>query len=190
LEEGWFEWFGFVKILYVNVCIITATNRDLEHEVNEGRFRKDLYYRLNVFPIIIPPLRERPEDIPMLVWALVRQLEQKIGKRIDSVSRKSMTDLQRYAWPGNVRELRNIVEHAMIVCQGSQLTVHMPDRVAPSENQVGSSLEDMERQHIINVLEKTGWRISGKGGAAETLGLKRTTLQSIIKKLQIKRPGT
>jgi formate hydrogenlyase transcriptional activator len=189
LEEGRFERLGSAKTIQVNVRIIAATNKDLEQEVKASRFRKDLYYRLKVFPIFVPPLRERAGDIPRLVWALVRQLEQKIGKRIDSVSRKTMTDLQRYAWPGNVRELRNIIEHAMIVCNDGRLIVHMPARVAGAEKHVDCVLEDMERRHILNVLEKTGWRISGNAGAAEILGLKRTTLQSRIKKLEIKRPG-
>ena len=190
LEDGRFERLGSTKTLQVNVRIIAATNRDLEKDVREGKFRKDLYYRLNVFPISIPPLRERSEDIPRLAWALVRQLEQKIGKRIDSVSRKTMDALQRYSWPGNVRELRNMIEHAMIVSKGSKLIVNMPDRrTASSGEPVNNALEDMERRHILSVLEKTGRRISGSGGAAEILGLKRTTLQSRIKKLGIKRSG-
>jgi transcriptional regulator with GAF, ATPase, and Fis domain len=190
LEEGRFERLGSAKTLQVNVRIIAATNKDLEHEVTEGNFRKDLYYRLKVFPIIIPPLRERSEDIPRLVWALVRQLEQKIGNRIDSVSRKTMADLQRYSWPGNVRELRNVIEHAMITCKGSTLIINLPGLAASSGKPDDSALEDMERRHILSVLKKTGWRISGSAGAAEILGLKRTTLQSRIKKLGIERPGT
>jgi formate hydrogenlyase transcriptional activator len=188
LEEGRFERLGSTKTIQVNVRIIAATNKDLDHEVKEGAFRKDLFYRLNVFPVTVPPLRERSEDIPRLVWALVRQLEQKIGKRIDSVSRKTMTDLQRYSWPGNVRELRNTIEHAMIVSKNSKLIVYLPGRAAAAEAHVDSALEDLERRHIIKVLEKTGWRISGSNGAAEILGIKRTTLQSRIKKLEIKRP--
>jgi transcriptional regulator with GAF, ATPase, and Fis domain len=189
LEEGRFERLGSTKTIQVNVRIIAATNKDLEHEVTAGNFRKDLYYRLKVFPIFIPPLRERSEDIPRLVWTLVRQLEQKIGKRIDSVSRKTMADLQRYSWPGNVRELRNTIEHAMIVSKDSKLIVRMPDHAATAVKHVESALEDMDRRHILSVLEKTGWRISGSDGAAELLGLKRTTLQSRIKKLEIRRPG-
>ncbi len=188
LEEGCFERLGSTKTLKVDVRIIAATNRDLDLEVKEGRFRKDLYYRLQVFPISIPPLRERSEDIPLLVWALVGQLEKKIGKRIDSVSRKSMDVLKRYSWPGNVRELRNVIEHAMIVSRGGKLVVNLTDRrVAASVKPDDSGLQDMERRHILNVLEKTGWRISGSAGAAELLGLKRTTLQSRIKKLGIRR---
>jgi transcriptional regulator with GAF, ATPase, and Fis domain len=190
LEDGRFERLGSTKTIHVNVRIIAATNKDLEHEVQEGRFRKDLFYRLNVFPIIVPPLRERAEDIPRLVWALVRQLEQKIKKRIDAFSRKSMDALLRYPWPGNVRELRNVIEHAMITCKSGTLSINLPDMAVSSGKPDVRALEDMERGHILNVLEKTGWRISGSDGAAEILGLKRTTLQSRIKKLEIKRPGT
>jgi formate hydrogenlyase transcriptional activator len=187
LEEGSFQRLGSTKTLQVNVRIIAATNRDLEEEVTLEKFRKDLYYRLNVFPICIPPLRERAEDISMLVWNFIRQLENKIGKRVDSVSRKSMDELQRYSWPGNVRELRNLIEYAMIITKGNNLVVPIPDHPSLTEKPVGHNLENIERSHIISVLEKTGWRISGTGGAAEILGLKRTTLQSKIKKLGIRR---
>jgi PAS domain S-box-containing protein len=188
LEEGRFERLGSSKPLQVNVRIIAATNRDLAHDVAEGKFRKDLYYRLNVFPIAVAPLRERPEDIPLLVWAFVRQYEKKMGKRIDHIPRKSMEDLQRYLWPGNARELRNVVEHAMIVSSGKTLDVNVP-RMASSDIPANLSLEDAERRHILGVLEKSGWRLMGPGGAAEILGLKRTTLQSKMKKLGIRRPA-
>jgi len=189
LEEGRFERLGSSKTLQVNVRIIAATNRDLPQDVNEGRFRKDLYYRLNVFPIAIPPLRERAEDIPLLVWAFVRQFEKKMGKRVDTISRKSLEALQRHAWPGNVRELRNVIEHAMIASSGRALTVTQPKRELPGVPQT-RTLQDLERSHILGVLEKTGWRITGEGGASEILGIKRTTLQSKMKKLGIKRPAT
>jgi len=188
LEQGRFERLGSTKPLQVNVRIIAATNRDLARDVAEGKFRKDLYYRLNVFPIAVPPLRERPEDIPLLVWAFVRQYENKMGKRIDHIPRKSMEDLQHYHWPGNARELRNVVEHAMIVSSGKTLDVHVP-RTASSDIPASLSLEDAERRHILGVLEKNGWRLTGPGGAAEVLGLKRTTLQSKMKKLGLKRPN-
>jgi PAS domain S-box-containing protein len=187
LEQGKFERLGSTKTLRVNVRIIAATNRNLEEDVKEGRFRKDLYYRLNVFPVLIPPLRERPEDIPLLVWAFIREFEQKIGKRIESISRKSMEVLQRYSWPGNVRELRNVIEHAMIVSPGKTLAVSLP-QPGVSETRETSDLESIERGHLLRVLKKTNWRVAGKGGAAEVLGLKRTTLQSMMKKLGIKRP--
>ena len=188
LEEGRFERLGSTKPLQVNVRIIAATNRDLARDVEQGKFRKDLYYRLNVFPIAVPPLRERPEDIPLLVWAFIRQYEKKMGKRIDHIPRKNMEDLQHYPWPGNARELRNVVEHAMIVSSGKTLEVHLP-RTASSEIPANLSLEDAERRHILGVLEKSGWRLTGPGGAAEILGLKRTTLQSKMKKLGIRRPA-
>ncbi len=128
LEEGRFERLGSTKPLQVNVRIIAATNRDLAQEVAAGRFRSDLYYRLSVFPIAVPPLRERPEDIPPLVWAFVRQNEKKLNKMVDRISHRSMEALKRYPWPGNARELRNIVEHAMITSDGgSILHVHPPD---------------------------------------------------------------
>ena len=188
LEQGRFERLGSTTPLQVNVRIIAATNRDLARDVAEGKFRKDLYYRLNVFPISVAPLRERPEDIPLLVWAFVRQYEKKMGKRIDHIPRKTMEDLQHYPWPGNARELRNVVEHAMIVCSGKTMTVRAPRMTSP-EISSNLSLEDVERRHILGVLQKSGWRLTGPGGAAGVLGLKRTTLQSKMKKLGIKRPA-
>jgi transcriptional regulator with GAF, ATPase, and Fis domain len=187
LEEGRFERLGSTKSLQVNVRIIAATNRDLAQEVASGRFRKDLFYRLNVFPISIPPLRERAEDIPLLVSAFVKQYEKKLGKRIDRIARKSMDALQRYAWPGNARELRNIVEHAMITNTDGKLRFRPLDQAA-GDLPAMASLEDVERTHLLNVLSKAGWRVAGKGGAADMLGIKRTTLLSKLKKLGIKRP--
>ena len=189
LEEGWFERLGSTKPLHVNVRIIAATNRDLARDVGEGRFRKDLFYRLNVFPLTVPPLRERTGDIPLLVWAFVRHFEKRMGKRIDTISRNRMEALQRYSWPGNVRELRNVIEHAMIVSSGRTLVID-PPRLGSAESPKIRNLEDLERAHVLSVLEKAGWRITGSGGAAEVLGLKRTTLQSKMKKLGIKRPTT
>jgi len=186
LEEGKFERLGSSKPLQVNVRIIAATNRDIEQEVKDGKFRRDLFYRLNVFPIVIPPLRERPEDIPLLVRAVVKEFQKKMGKEIESIPKKTMQALQSYSWPGNVRELRNLIEHAMILSKGKALDVHVPMR-ASSEADATGNLEDMERRHIVAVLEKTDWRIAGQGGAAEVLGLKRTTLQTKMKKLGIKR---
>jgi formate hydrogenlyase transcriptional activator len=187
LEQGRFERLGSTRPLQVNVRIIAATNRDLSKIVGEGKFRKDLYYRLNVFPIVVPPLRERPEDIPLLVWAFVRQYEKKMGKRIEHIPRKIMEDLQRSPWPGNARELRNVVEHAMIVSSGKTLDVRVPRRTS-SDIPANLSLEEAERRHLLNVLQKSGWRLGGRSGAAEILGLKRTTLQSKMKKLGIQRP--
>lgn len=191
LEQGQFERLGSSKSLRADVRVIAATNRNLEQLVTEGKFRGDLFYRLNVFLIVIPPLRERPEDIPALVWEFVKQFEKKMGNRIDSVPRRTMEALQRHHWPGNIRELRNVIEHAMIVSAGRTLEVRLPS-MSPTkssrEHPAAGSLEDIERMHILDVLQNTGWRITGKRGAAELLGLKRTTLQSRMKKLGIKRP--
>jgi len=186
LAEGNFERLGSTKSLHVNVRIIAATNRDIEQEVKEGKFRRDLFYRLNVFPIVIPPLRERREDIPLLVRAVVKEFQKRMGKEIERIPKKTMQALQSYSWPGNVRELRNLIEHAMILSNGKTLDVHVP-KLAPSEREATGNLEDVERKHMVAVLERTGWRIAGQGGAAEVLGLKRTTLQAKMKKLGIKR---
>jgi formate hydrogenlyase transcriptional activator len=188
LEEGEFERLGSTKTIKTNIRIIAATNRNLAQEVVKGNFRKDLFYRLNVFPIFIPPLRERPEDIPPLVWAFVRHYEKKMGKLINHIPIKSMQDLKHYSWPGNARELRNIIEYAMIVTSSKTLEVQVP-RMMPAANSGSLLLEDVERKHILGVLQKTGWRLTGPDGAAEILGLKRTTLQSKLKKLGIRRPS-
>ncbi len=187
LQEGQFERLGSTKTITVDVRVIAATNRNLEKAVEEGSFREDLFYRLNVFPIIIPPLRERGADIPPLVWAFVNEFAEKMGKRIESVSRKSMKSLQSYPWPGNVRELRNIIERAMIRATGGTLHVPAPSR-KPGAAAKGMTLEEVEREHVVDVLERTGWRVSGKNGAAEMLGLKPTTLESKLTKLGIRRP--
>ena len=184
LEQGRFERLGSTKPLQVNVRIIAATNRDLAQDVKKGNFRKDLYYRLNVFPILIPPLRERAEDIPLMVWAFVKEFQKKMGKEIQSIPRKTMEALQSYPWPGNVRELRNVIENAMILNRDKSLIVRLSG-LASFESQPASRLDDVERRHIMSVLQRTGWRVAGKGGAAEALGLKRTTLYSKMKKLGI-----
>jgi transcriptional regulator with GAF, ATPase, and Fis domain len=186
LEEGGFERLGSTKTLHVNVRIIAATNRDLGEEVKAGRFRKDLYYRLNVFPIAIPPLRKRPEDIPLLVWAFVGMFQERMGKEIETISNKTMEALRSYSWPGNVRELKNVIEYAMILSNDKNLRVHLPSH-GSLETDATQTLQDTERRHILAVLERTGWRLSGDGGAAEALGLKRTTLRARMKKLGIKR---
>jgi formate hydrogenlyase transcriptional activator len=192
IEEGAFERLGSTKTIHVNVRIIAATNRDLSQEVQRGNFRRDLFYRLKVFPMAIPPLRERTEDIPPLVWAFVRQLEKKMGKQIEKIPQRSMEALQCYPWPGNVRELRNVIEHAMILTRGKTLVVLAPavvNTVQPDNDNKDLTLEDAERRHVLTALQKCGWRIHGVGGAAEALGLKRTTLQAKMKKLGIKRPS-
>ncbi len=187
LEHGRFERLGSSRTLSVNVRVIAATNRDLAREVTDKNFRKDLYYRLNVFPVVIPPLRERREDIPLMVWEFVREFQQKMGKPIDSIPKRTMVALQSYHWPGNVRELRNIIENAMIRTRGNRLAVDLPGHPVPDALPV-SHLDDMERDHIIRALELSGWQVAGKQGAAVTLGLKRTTLYSKMKKLGIERP--
>ena len=187
LEEGILERLGSTKSLHVDVRIIAATNRDIEQDVANGTFRQDLFYRLNVFPILVPLLRERSEDIPLLVWTFVRQFEKKFGKQIEKISPKTIQALQSYQWPGNVRELRNVIERAMILAKDKTLEVQLP-RISSSEKDATSSLEDIMRKEILAVLKKTHWRIAGKNGASEILGLKRTTLQAEMKKLGIKRP--
>jgi len=177
---------GSTRNVHTDVRIIAASNRDLSREVTEGKFRGDLFYRLNVFPIHIPPLRDRPEDIPLMVLAFVREFEKRMGKEIETISKKSMEALQSYSWPGNVRELRNWIEHAMILSSDKSLVVDAP-KLTSSEKPATRNLEEIERRHIVAVLKRTGWRIAGKGGAAEVLGLKRTTLQSKMKKLDINR---
>lgn len=186
LQEGQFERLGSPRPVDVDVRIIAATNMNLALAVKEGRFREDLYYRLNVFPISVPPLRERQEDIPLLVRAMVDEFGKVFGKTIERIPRKSMEALDRYSWPGNIRELRNVVERAMILSKDSVLVFDVPDSATTIISQT-MSLEDMERMHIISVMERTGWRVRGKNGAAEILRLKPTTLDSKMKKLGISR---
>jgi len=187
LQDGEFERLGNPRTIRVDVRIIAATNKDLSLAVAEGRFREDLFYRLNVFPILVPPLRERREDIPLFVWGFVREFEKNMGKHITTISKKTMEALQSYGWPGNVRELRNVIERAMILSQHGTLLVELPDKNPGKGSLVSTSLEDIERQHISDVLIKTGGRIRGKQGAAEILGLKPSTLDSKMKKLGIRR---
>jgi transcriptional regulator with GAF, ATPase, and Fis domain len=190
LQEGEFERLGGTQTIKVDVRIVAATNRALDQAVKDGKFREDLYYRLNVFPIRLPPLRERPEDIPLLVWAFVKEFERTMGKSITSIPRSCLEQLQRYTWPGNTRELRNVVEHAMIVCAGPALHVDLPAETRGTAEGLMAdavTLQEVERRHILAVLERTGWRVSGKQGAAAVLGLKPTTLEARMAKLGIKR---
>ena len=186
LEEGEFERVGSPRTISVDVRIIASTNRDLAKAVQEGKFRKDLYYRLNVFSLTVPPLRERIEDIPLLVWAFVKEYGDRMGKTIESIPQKTMEALQQHPWPGNVRELRNMIEQSMIISQGSTLRIQMPGRSEVDPYQ-GQTLEDVERNHIKKILDQTRWRVRGKNGAAETLGLKESTLRFRMKKLGIQR---
>jgi transcriptional regulator with GAF, ATPase, and Fis domain len=184
LQERQIERLGSNKTVSVDVRIIVATNRDLEKLIREEKFRQDLYYRLNVFPITIPPLRDRREDIPPMVSALVSEFGAAFGKNIDSIDRESMEALQRYHWPGNVRELRNVIERAMIVAKGPRLWIDPPN-AGQDASRLDLSARANEREHILRVLESTGGRIRGKGGAAEILQLKPTTLESRMAKLGI-----
>lgn len=186
LQEGQFERLGSNQTITVNVRVIAATNRDLAQGVKEGKFREDLYYRLNVFPIAVPPLRDRREDIPLLVWTFIKEFAGIMGKTIESIPKPCMDACKRYSWPGNVRELRNVIERAMIMCKDSTLRIDLPGTTALATAQ-GSTLEDMERQYILSVMGNAGWRVRGRGGAAEVLGLKPTTLDSKLQKLGIKR---
>jgi formate hydrogenlyase transcriptional activator len=197
LQDGSFERVGGNRTIQVKVRVIAATNRDLARAVAEGSFREDLYYRLNVFPVVVPPLRERPEDIPLLAWEFVTELRESMGKPIEHIARDSMNAMVAYAWPGNVRELRNLIERAMILNRGPVLHVAIkaapspavrsrPDEVA--EDASAGTLKDREREQILQALQQTGWRIRGPGGAAERLGINPTTLESRMKRLGLKRP--
>jgi PAS domain S-box-containing protein len=187
LEERQIERLGSPKGVHVDVRIIAATHRNLEKRIADGAFRDDLFYRLNVFPIQVPPLRERAEDIPLLVWRFVDEFSKAFGKRVDGISREDMAVLQRYSWPGNIRELRNVVERAMIVSTSTQLSIPLP-AVAHPAGKRSLKLSDVEREHIQSVLDSAGWRIRGAAGAAALLGLKPTTLEARMAKLGLARP--
>lgn len=187
LQEGQFERLGGNAITSVDVRIIAATSKDLTSEIRSGKFREDLFYRLNVFPIRVPPLREHREDIPLLVWYFIKELSTKMRKSIMSIPLVTMDALQRYSWPGNVRELKNVIERALILSEGHTLRVEMPsarEGLAPAS----MTLDDVQRKQIIDVLELTAWRVRGNGGAAQLLGLKPSTLESRMAKLGVKRP--
>ena len=186
LENRQVERLGSSKSISVDVRIIAATNRDLEKAVHEKRFRDDLFYRLNVFPIRTPPLRERPEDIPLLVQAFVHEFAMSFGKRIEEIDQDSSEALRGYSWPGNIRELRNTVERAVILATGPRLQIS-PPIVSADDARPSLLHSDAEREHIRSVLEMTGWRVRGKEGAAEILGLKPTTLDSMIVRLGLNR---
>jgi formate hydrogenlyase transcriptional activator len=186
IESREFERLGSPRTVKVDVRIISATNRDLARVVSEGGFREDLYYRLNVFQIIVPPLCERREDILPLVWSFVQEFSKRMGKRIESIPQKGVEALQAYPWPGNVRELRNVTERAMITTTGPVLHLDVP-KIARSGADHAVTLEDAEKRHIIEVLSTTGWRVSGKDGAAEILGINPKTLESRMQRLGIQR---
>ena len=180
---------GSSNVIKVDVRVIAATNRDLEEALKSGHFREDLYYRLNVFPITCTPLRERKEDIPLLVQHFVKRYSAKTGKKVEKISKSVIDSLQAYHWPGNVRELENIIERAVIVSQGTQLKLDdwLPKTGVSSSASHISTLEEIEKRRIIEVLELTGWRISGEKGAAKILDINPKTLESRMKKLGIKR---
>ena len=187
LQEGEFERIGSTKTMKVDARVIAATNRPLAQAVSEGKFRRDLYYRLEVFPIEVPPLRERREDIPLLSWIFVKEFSNSMGKPIEEIADASMAAMKEYPWPGNIRELRNVIERAMILARGPTLQIRFGHTTLPP--QAGSTragtLEDAERSHIIQSLDRCSWRIRGANGAASQLDIKPTTLESRMKKLGI-----
>ena len=190
LEEGEFERLGSPRTIKVDVRVIASTNRDLAAEVKGRRFREDLFYRLNVFPVSIPPLRARTEDIPQLVHHFVDSYARKHGRNYESLPKSMMKALQEHSWPGNVRELQHMIERAVITSPGPVL--RLADKLESGTADLGQgelkALSEMERNHILKVLEQTGWKIEGEGGAASILGLNPSTLRFRIKKLGIARP--
>jgi formate hydrogenlyase transcriptional activator len=187
LQEKQIERLGNPRPVAADVRIIAATNKNLEKSVQDGKFREDLYYRLNVFPITIPPLRGRREDIPLLLWSFVEEFNNTLGKHVDTIGQSTMDALACYSWPGNIRELRNVIERAMILATDSKLKIEIPTG-ANGKLVEKLSINEVERKHFLSVLEMTGWRVRGRNGAAEILGLKPTTLTSRLAKLGIRRP--
>jgi formate hydrogenlyase transcriptional activator len=187
LEEQKIERLGSPRSIQVNTRIVAATHRNLEQRIAAETFREDLYYRLNVFPIRVPPLRERADDVPLLVWHFVSEFSKSFGRAIDAIDDDSMAALCHYSWPGNIRELRNVVERAMISATGTRLAITVPRTTAGTAAR-SLKLTDVERAHIERVLESTGWRIRGAEGAAERLGLRPTTLETRMAKLGLRRP--
>ncbi len=190
IQEGEFSRLGSAKTMKVDVRIIAATNRDLYEEIRLGRFREDLFYRLNIFPITVPPLRERKEDIPLLVEYFLDKFNRKLGKNIRMVTNGTMGDLMAHSWPGNVRELESVIERAVIISRGTTLQVldhfEAPSLAGPQAE--GKPLVDLERDYIDQVLRKTNWRIEGNNGAARILGLNPSTLRGRMRKEGIRRP--
>ena len=189
IQDGEFERLGSTGTIKVDVRLIAATNRNLEEEVRRGRFREDLWYRLNIFPITVPPLRDRMEDIALLVDFFVDKISKRLGKSIESIPVSVMNTLQDYQWPGNVRELENVLERAVINSSGPKL--HLVDELKQPHKDLPTTqktLEEVERDHIVRVLEQTHWKVSGQNGAAEILGLNRSTLRARIRKLGIRQP--
>jgi formate hydrogenlyase transcriptional activator len=193
LQEQEFERLGSTRTIRVNVRLVAATNRDLPRMVKDGQFRSDLYYRLNVFPIMLPALRERKDDIPRLARHLTQKFARRMGRRIETIASEVMDALAQYPWPGNVRELENVIERAVILSPGTDLVIPVADLKpvagsAPKPTDGDGTLAEAERQHIVRVLREANWVLGGPTGAAARLGMKRTTLQSKMKKLGIARP--
>ena len=189
IENGKFERLGSSETRSVDVRIIAATNRNLQEEVKKGKFREDLWYRLNIFPITLPPLRDRLGDIPLLVQFYVKKIAKRLGKTIEIIPASVMTVLQQYHWPGNVRELENVLERAVISSSGPKL--HLVDELKRSFRDLAESqktLEAVEKDYILRVLGQTRWKVSGKNSAAEILGLNRSTLRARMRKLNIQKP--
>jgi formate hydrogenlyase transcriptional activator len=191
LQEGAFERVGGMRTIKTDSRVVAATNRDLSLRIGSGAFREDLYYRLATFPILLPPLRERPEDVPLLALHFIKKYSAKLGKRIESVPQQLVEKLQAYHFPGNVRELENIVERAVILSAGPTLQMDVSftaQRQTAPEPEEPLTLEEVERSHIMRVLEACKWRIEGRQGAANLLGLRPSTLRSRLRKLNINRP--
>src|SRR5262249_48726863 len=206
LQEQEFERLGSAHTVRVDVRLVAATNRDLARMVADGQFRNDLYYRLNVFPVVLPPLRERRDDIPMLARHFTQRFARRMGRQIEAIPTAVLDALVRYPWPGNMREMQNVIERAVILSPGPALQIPLGDLTpssslpldggkgrrgaAPAEVPGGApvTLADAEREHILSVLRETGWVIGGPRGAAARLGMKRTTLQWKMKQLGISRP--
>jgi formate hydrogenlyase transcriptional activator len=189
IQHSEFERLGSSHTVKVDVRIVATTNRNLEEEVRNGRFRQDLFYRLNVFPITVPPLRQRKDDIPLMVQAFVERYSRKLGKQIKTIKKETMKELQDYPWPGNVRELESIIERAVILCPGPVL--QLADKLeitSPTLSSAMRTLEDSERNQILKILFETKWRIEGKDGAAAILGIHPSTLRARLHKLEIERP--
>jgi transcriptional regulator with GAF, ATPase, and Fis domain len=190
IESKAFERIGGDETLHSDFRLIAASNRDLEKEVKAGNFRADLFYRLNVFPICVPPLRERREDIPLLAHYFLNIHSTKMRKRFEKIDDEEMDKLLHYDWPGNVRELENVIERGVILSSGTTFIV--PELISmPSEHIVprdGDTLQEVNRRHILTVLEKTKWKVRGEGGAAKFLDINPTTLEYKMKKLGIRRP--
>jgi formate hydrogenlyase transcriptional activator len=192
LQEQEFERLGSPRTIHINVRLVAASNRDLAQMVTDREFRSDLYYRLNVFPVTVPPLRERRADIAPLVRHFAAKYATRMNRRIDSIPTQTMEALAAYPWPGNVRELENLIERAVILSPGPELRVPLAEMAGPALDGPAvapQTLEDAEREHILRVLGETRWVIAGPAGAAARPGMKRTTLQSRMQKLGIGRPA-